>query len=282
MASLHEYFVKDGASNLTIHESWDIKDVDGSCIVRAVARLHLDFEARAKFVSFFIPYTDKVSCPEAMLLNNLEQVLNLARREISIQKGFGAEVMQADDLVFTGRVYLYAERPLDRQLRDRLIAESKPKGHNLVFRSTDYATERSKWEKPRAFISHDSRDKAEIAEPLAIELQKLMCPVWFDSFSLNVGDSLRESIETGLKECTKCIFILTPNFLRNGGWSKREYDSIFTRELVEKQKVILPVWHNVTPEQVYEYSPILADRLAVQWTDQIQDVARKLLRAIDS
>ena len=40
--------------------------------------------------------------------------------------------------------------------------------------------ERNKWEKPLAFISHDSRDKKEIAEPLALQLQKWMCPVWFN------------------------------------------------------------------------------------------------------
>ena len=142
--------------------------------------------------------------------------------------------------------------------------------------------ERSKWEKPRAFISHDSRDNTSIAEPIALQLQKFMCPVWYDQYSLRVGDSLRESIERGLKECSKCILVLTPNFLSNKGWSKREYDSIFTREVVEKQRVILPVWHEISAEDVYNYSPILADRVAVQWSLGVEEVARKLLQAIDA
>ncbi len=109
-----------------------------------------------------------------------------------------------------------------------------------------------------------------------------MGPVWFDEYSLKVGDSLRERIEAGLKESHRCVLILTPNFLKNGGWSKREYNSIFTRELVEKEKVILPVWHGVTVKDVYEYSPILADRLAVQWALGKEEVARKLMQAISS
>jgi len=141
---------------------------------------------------------------------------------------------------------------------------------------------RNKYEKPLAFISHDGRDKKEIAEPLALQLQKWMCPVWFDQYSLRVGDSLRESIEKGLKECPKCILVLTPNFLKNNGWTKREYDSIFTRELVEKQCVILPIWHQVTPEDVYAYSPILADRVGAQWSEGVEETARKLLRAIEA
>jgi hypothetical protein len=141
---------------------------------------------------------------------------------------------------------------------------------------------RNQFERPRAFICHDSRDKKEIAEPLAIQLQTLMVPVWYDDFTLKIGDSLRASIEAGLKECSKCILVLTPNFLKNGGWSKREYDSIFTRELVEKQNVILPVWSGVSVQDVYEYSPILADRIAADWSLGKDEVARRLFRSLDA
>jgi hypothetical protein len=110
----------------------------------------------------------------------------------------------------------------------------------------------------------------------------MMCPIWFDQYSLKVGDSLRESIENGLRECQKCILILTPNFLNNNGWTKREYDSIFTRELVEKEKVILPVWCDITVEDIYKYSPILADRVGAQWSNGVEEVARKLLIAIET
>ena len=143
-------------------------------------------------------------------------------------------------------------------------------------------SDRNKWEKPRGFISHDSRDKEAIAEPLAVQMSQIMCPVWYDQFALKVGDSLRESIEKGLKECRKCILVLTPNFLKNGGWTKLEYDSIFTREIVEQRRVILPVWDQVTADDVYQYSPILADRVAAQWSDGVEEVARKLLAAIDA
>ena len=66
-----------------------------------------------------------------------------------------------------------------------------------------------------AFISHDSRDKESVAVPIAIDLQKHLCPVWYDEFSLTVGDNLRENIENGIKESKKCILILSKNFLNN-------------------------------------------------------------------
>lgn len=280
MASLHEYFVKDGSKTFTSHKTMPLGTQDGSVLLEIVAKLHLDFAANAKYVSFYIPSSDRVTCPETIVLNSLEEILKWPETELQVIAGFPPERSDAADLVFTGLVLLYSERPVPDKLKDQMLAEAKTAGHKLVFRSVEYVTERNKWEKPRAFISHDSRDKAAIAEPLAIKLLQLLCTVWYDEFSLKVGDSLREGIEAGLKECDKCILILTPNFLRNGGWAKREYDSIFTRELVEKRNVILPVWDKVSKKDVYEYSPILADRVAAKWSWGKDRVARKLLSAI--
>ncbi|WP_334873731.1 toll/interleukin-1 receptor domain-containing protein [Nostoc sp.] len=192
------------------------------------------------------------------------------------------DMQDARDLTFTGRVYLYSEQPVSAQLKEQINSKSELQGHSLIFRSVEYVEQRNKFEKPQAFISHDSRDKLEIAQPLAIRLQKLMCPVWYDEYSLKVGDSLRDSIEKGLKECQKCVFIITQNFLSNGGWSKREYDSVFTREIIEKRNVIIPIWYNVTPKDVYSYSPILADRVAVDWSLGIDKVVNKILPAINA
>jgi hypothetical protein len=281
MASLHEYFVRDGAQNLSQQRISALTDRDGSKLGDITARLYMDFDANAKYVSFFIPDKPGVELPEAIVLNQVAEILTWPET-VAVQSGIGEEKKDGRELVFTGQIYLYSERPVTQDLKQRMIEETKPLGYRLTFRSADYMNERNKWEKPRAFICHDSRDKDSIAEPIAVQLQRLMCPVWYDQFSLRVGDSLRESIERGLKESSKCILVLTRNFLGNEGWTKREYDSIFTRELVEKQKVILPVWDGILPEDVYRYSPILADRVAVQWSLGAEEVARRLLNAIDA
>jgi hypothetical protein len=51
------------------------------------------------------------------------------------------------------------------------------------------------WE---AFISHAAEDKEGIARPLASELARLGLKVWFDEFTLRVGDRLLKSIDQGL------------------------------------------------------------------------------------
>jgi TIR domain len=183
-------------------------------------------------------------------------------------------------LHFTGRVFLYTENNLPAELAGMLEEVANEEGLSICYRGHMYAIERDRLEEPRAFISHDSRDKEEIARKIATRLREMLCPVWYDEFSLRVGDSLRESIEDGLKKYSKCVFVITPNFLSKGGWPKREYQSVFTRELVEESKLILPVWSNVTQKEVFDYSPVLADRVALDWSVGEEDVCKRLFSAL--
>jgi hypothetical protein len=97
-----------------------------------------------------------------------------------------------------------------------------------------------------------------------------------------VGDSLRESIERGLRECKRCVLVLSPEFLANPGWTRVEFDSVFTRELMSNDRVFLPVWVRVNKHQVYEFCPSLADRVALDWTTLgCSAVAAKLRAAVN-
>jgi hypothetical protein len=194
------------------------------------------------------------------------------------------------NFTFTNLVYLYTENRWNDALIQGLRTRGMARGWEMVVRDTRYAAERSKLETPKAFISHDSRDKDEIVRHIAEKLRSMMCPVWYDEFSLHVGDSLKDSIEKGIKECKKCILVLTPNFLSKGGWAKREYEMIFTRELVDDKKLVLPIWSGVDVKQIFEYSPILADRNALILnrgadgsisTDRINEICKSLLNVLD-
>ena len=134
--------------------------------------------------------------------------------------------------------------------------------------------------KPLAFISHDSRDKKEVASLIAVGLTDMECPVWYDEYSLKVGANLRESIESGLKECDKCIIILSPNFISNKGWTKVEFESIFTREIKEEKLLFLPVWHEVDDDKIYDYCPSLLNRVGIKWTLGKDIVIKKLHQEI--
>lgn len=111
------------------------------------------------------------------------------------------------------------------------------------------------------FISHTWEDKESFARPLAEALRERGLRVWFDEFTITIGDSLRRSIDRGLANSRYGIVILSPSFFAKE-WPQKELDGLTTRELNGKM-VILPVWHGITVARVRKYSPILADRVAV-------------------
>jgi len=111
------------------------------------------------------------------------------------------------------------------------------------------------------FISHASEDKDGVARPLAEELRSRGIRVWYDEFSLTLGDSLRRSIDKGLGNSRFGVVILSHNFFAKE-WPQRELDGLTALE-ISKGKVILPIWHGVSHDDVARYSPVLSDRVAV-------------------
>ncbi len=284
MATIREYFDTD-VKALTVHTDWQLQDQTTETNITLVAKVALDFEANAKFWYFYVPATTQLgSCLASIFQSELVKRCELGPEGNGIEAEMGhsdySERQSTKTLHFTNRIHLYVDMDLTRETRASLVSQVHNLGYSLSIRDHEYATKRSESEKPLAFISHDSRDKDSFVRELAIELSRNYCTVWYDEFSLTVGDSLRENIERGLKETRKCIVILSPHFLSNEGWGKAEFDSIFTREIVEKKNVILPVWIDVTVHDVYQYSPRMADKVGISSKLGVQEVARQLTLAI--
>jgi hypothetical protein len=123
-----------------------LTNAEGVKLGELTTRLHLDFDANAKYISFFIPEMPDVACPEALALNKVEEILRWHDTIVEVHSGIGEELRNARGLVFTGQIYLYSERPVPEELEARLIAEAKAIGHRLTFRSAKYMNERNKWE----------------------------------------------------------------------------------------------------------------------------------------
>ena len=131
------------------------------------------------------------------------------------------------------------------------------------------------------FICHASEDKDEVARPLAEALRERGLKVWYDEYVLRVGDSLRRQIDKGLTSCRFGIVILSPNFFAKE-WPQRELDGLVSRETIEVQKLILPIWHNISKEEVAKYSPTLADRVAVETSKGLEHVVNAIHKALST
>ncbi|ENX37597.1 toll/interleukin-1 receptor domain-containing protein [Acinetobacter courvalinii] len=129
------------------------------------------------------------------------------------------------------------------------------------------------------FISHASEDKEDFVRPLAETLQHLGIKVWYDEFTLKVGDSLRRKIDSGLRNSKYGTVVLSTDFIKKD-WTNYELDALVAREM-NGHKMILPIWHKVTKNDVLEYSPNLADKVALNTSvNSIEEIAHQLADVI--
>ena len=282
MATPREIFEKDSSKNLRVSATHHIRDGRTGESVDVLVTIAFDFEAGVTYASLFIGESSLAMTAIAYYLDHPNELLKVGQGVKTIASFHGTdERISSDDLRFSGRILAYTSYAIPADQKTQLCQKAGEKELNLVIRDGHYLSQRMAMELPMAFISHDSRDKEPFVRDLASKLQTMLCTVWYDEFSLVPGQSLRASIEKGLKTCKKCVLVLSPHFIGNGGWTKAEFDSIFTREILEQKNVVIPVWHGVTKEQVYEYSPRLLDRIAISSQIGVEEVARKLLQGIN-
>lgn len=126
------------------------------------------------------------------------------------------------------------------------------------------------------FISYASEDRDEIARPLAEALKKRGAVVWFDDFSLSIGDNIEFVINMGLRDSRFGIVVITPNFI-NKEWTKKELGVLAYKETNEN-KVILPVWHKISKTEVMNFDAYLANKLALNTAVKtIDEIANELM-----
>ena len=129
------------------------------------------------------------------------------------------------------------------------------------------------------FISHATEDKKTFVEDLVNALREKAVKVWYDSLNIKWGDSLRTQIDNGLKKSAFGIVVLSENYIEKG-WTRYELEGLFNIEMTQG-KTILPIWHNITKQQVMNFSPTLAGRMALSSAlmtpDEIAEEFVKLL-----
>jgi hypothetical protein len=136
-----------------------------------------------------------------------------------------------------------------------------------------------KWD---AFISHASEDK-NFVRPLVARLLDNGMAVWYDENSLKIGESIRALIDQGLANSRFGIVVLSRNFLKKK-WPQWELDGLLTKTL-SGESAILPIWLDISSEEIRAISPSLAnivaaradwgiDRVADQICTRIQPEAR--------
>ena len=129
------------------------------------------------------------------------------------------------------------------------------------------------------FISHASEDKDAVVRPLANALVQHGLRVWYDEFELKIGDSLRRKIDKGLANSRFGIVVLSRDFIKKG-WTNYELDGIISKA-VSGEQVMLPIWHEITKQEIIAYSPSLADKVARNTSSYtIDEIANEIAELI--
>ena len=103
--------------------------------------------------------------------------------------------------------------------------------------------------------------------------------VWYDEFELRIGDSLRRKIDRGLARSRFGVVVLSKAFFGKG-WPNYELDGLVTKA-VGGDQILLPIWHNITKQELISFSPSLADKLARSTaTHTVQEIADEIVAVV--
>jgi hypothetical protein len=222
-----------------------------------------------------------------------KSILDIQKKKADIQKNIASktqelgrkkqELLKAEE---TERKKLQKEQLDFQQKLQRDIETQKNQLSQLI--QTNYSTTKELQNHTVApsqkqcdfFISHATEDKDEIVRPLAEAIEKAGFKVWYDEFSLNWGDSLRQKIDEGLSNSKYGIVIFSNWFFKKKSWTEYELNGLVNKEM-DGHKVILPIWHKVTKDEVKSYSLSLADKMALNTSiHSIDDIVEELKKLI--
>ena len=128
------------------------------------------------------------------------------------------------------------------------------------------------------FVCHAFEDKVPFVNGLVDELRSIDLRVWYDDFELTMGDSLLREISRGISRSEFGVVVLSHNFF-NKNWPQSELDGLVAVESGGR-KVVLPIWHGITAEEIRIFSPILAGRMAVKSSDGLPSVVNNIRKAM--
>jgi hypothetical protein len=188
-----------------------------------------------------------------------------------------------EDILFTGKIYIEANilnisKAEAHKILNQYNIRYKDRKLSFSIRDNMNWKDLDKSERPTIFLCHDSRDKKSVEE-LYFALTRKSINVWFDKYSLEIGDSLTENIAKGLEEANHGIIFISKNFLSNDKWVKFELQTLMSKQIYTKEKTILPIWLDIE-EKDLERHHWLREKVAVKFSEGIDVVSNKIISAI--
>ena len=120
------------------------------------------------------------------------------------------------------------------------------------------------------FLSHASKDKETYIEGLYRVLDKLGITIFYDKESIGWGDHWKEKIIEGTQESEFAIIVISKNFFGRE-WTEKELKRFLSQENESGQKMILPIIHGITNEELTKHYPEIGEIQAISSSDHSEE-----------
>lgn len=130
------------------------------------------------------------------------------------------------------------------------------------------------------FVSHASRDKLDYVGNLYMALRKLGISIFYDSDVLSWGDNWKEMIISGTDQSEFAIVVISDKFFGRE-WTERELNEFLQRQNETRQKIILPLLHNISFDELRDHYPALEAIQAIKSSDySVEEIAIQLAKEL--
>ncbi len=127
------------------------------------------------------------------------------------------------------------------------------------------------------FISHASEDK-NFVRSLAKKLYEYKLEIWYDENDLKLGDNFRPEIEKAISITRYAVVVCSRNYFSKS-WPQQELEMLQNKEQ-HNDKIILPILHDFSHDDLKKHSPSLAGKTSVASTESMELIVNKILEAI--
>lgn len=283
MTTVREYFDTD-QSALNAEREWHLKS--NTIEINILCKLSYKLEDKTKLFSFFFPKEADFNAIKFILDTHEVKNGKIDDYEHLQEIKFldNPESIKLSECFFIKNIFVYIDRIVDAEEKRLILEYGKVIGFNIFVRDEEYAIKCNDLATPLAFISHDFKDKDSLVRKLANELRSLNCPVWYDEYTLQLGDNLKEKIYEGIINTKYSIVVLSQNYISNKTWANYEFNEIFKKE----NNIIIPIWYGVSRDEVEKFAPdlslIFAASIPILETsildEEIESLAKELVQRI--
>lgn len=111
------------------------------------------------------------------------------------------------------------------------------------------------------FVSHSSKDRA-FVKKLVDAMLRYGIDAWWDAYEIRPGDSIRRKINEGLRSSTYGVVVLSHNYYEKGPSTE-----LGALHATLNGGQIIPLYYKITPREVANYDPLMADIHGIEVPD---------------